>query len=78
MMGSVPLLYKLYLGENWSFDFLEQYRPKDMQAFVAERKINCVYMRLEMVAEYGKDPYFAQLVADPWFAGIYPLPRFAF
>ena len=65
MIGSVPLLYKLYLGENWDFDFLEQYRPKDMAAFMAERKINCVYMRPEMVAEYGKDTYFAQLVADP-------------
>ena len=74
MIGSVPLLYKLYLGENWAFDFLEQYRPKDMQAFMAERKINCVYMRPEMVAEYGKDPYFAQLVADPGSLGFARYP----
>ncbi|MBO0938067.1 hypothetical protein J2I47_16055 [Fibrella sp. HMF5335] len=74
MIGSVPLLYKLYLGENWNFDFLEQYRPKDMQAFMAERKINCVYMRPEMVAEYGKDTYFAQLVADPGSLGFTRYP----
>ncbi|MBO0932859.1 hypothetical protein [Fibrella aquatilis] len=74
MIGSVPLLYKLYLGENWDFDFLEQYRPKDMQAFMRERKINCVYMRPEMVAEYGKDTYFAQLVADPGSLGFTRYP----
>jgi hypothetical protein len=74
MIGSVPLLYKLYLGENWAFDFLEQYRPKDMQVFMTERKINCVYMRPEMVTEYGKDPYFAQLVADPGSLGFTRYP----
>ncbi|RYF72624.1 MAG: hypothetical protein EOO39_11845 [Cytophagaceae bacterium] len=65
MTGNAPLMYDLYLGDNWQFWYLERYHPGNMQSFFKEFKVNCIHVRPEMLETYGKDPFFAQLVTDP-------------
>lgn len=65
MAGNAPLMYELYLGDNWKFWYLEKYHPKNMQEFFKQFNINCIHVRPDMIDIYQKDPFFAQLVANP-------------
>jgi len=65
MTGNAPLMYDLYLGDNWQFWYLERYHPQNMQQFFGQFKINCIHVRPEMLEIYKNDPYFNRLIADP-------------
>ena len=65
MTGNAPLMYDLYLGDNWKFWYLERYHPKNIKQFLIEFKINCLHVRPDMLETYKNDPYFASLIADP-------------
>ncbi len=65
MTGNAPLMYDLYLGDNWQFWYLERYHPGNMQQFFKQFNINCIHVRPEMLETYKNDPYFARLIADP-------------
>ncbi|WP_375447304.1 hypothetical protein [uncultured Fibrella sp.] len=65
MTGNAPLMYDLYLGDNWKFWYLERYHPDDMQAFFKQFTINCIHVRPDMLDIYQKDPFFANLIANP-------------
>lgn len=69
MTGNVSMMYRLYLGQNWHYLYLDQYRPSDMHTFVAQNSINCLHIRPDVEAQYGRDPFFASLIADPAAAG---------
>ena len=65
MTGNAPLMYDLYLGDNWKFWYLERYHPQKMDQFFTKFKINCLHVRPDMLETYKNDPYFARLIADP-------------
>jgi hypothetical protein len=74
MTGNKSLMYRLYLGQHWRYLYLDQYRPADFQAFVRQNGINCFHIRPDVVAQYGKDPFFAALIANPAAAGFAKYP----
>ncbi|HEX9959199.1 MAG TPA: hypothetical protein VGA96_18155, partial [Fibrella sp.] len=65
MTGNEPLMYDLYLGDNWQFWYLDRYRPTSMEQFFRQFKINCVHIRPEVLETYKNDPFFARLIANP-------------
>jgi hypothetical protein len=69
MTGNLSLMYRLYLGQHWRYLYLDQYRPADLQTFVRQNSVNCFHIQPNVVAQYGKDPFFASLIANPAAAG---------
>ncbi|MEZ0487397.1 hypothetical protein [Fibrella aquatica] len=65
MTGNDPLMYNLYLGDNWQFWYLERYYPKNMKQFFEQFKINCIHIRPDMLETYKNDPFFTNLIANP-------------
>ncbi len=65
MTGNAPLMYDLYLGDNWQFWYLDRYRPDNMQQFFKEFNINCIHIRPEVLDMYKNDSFFTRLIANP-------------
>ncbi|MEZ0538466.1 hypothetical protein [Fibrella arboris] len=65
MTGNAPLMYDLYLGDNWKFWYLERYHPVNMEGFFKQFNINCIHVRPDMLDIYNRDPFFARLIANP-------------